>query len=169
MNSKPECIVNTWQYTFNFKIQENKIMNDKMCKHEGGECYPTLFRRLFDDDYFSHFMEATMPAVNVKETKSAFKLEVSAPGFEKNDFKVNVDRNILTISAEREHSVEKKDDDEKILRQEFSSSTFSRSFTLPEHVDTDNIEAKEKNGVLTIKLPKRAEAKEKAIKQIEIK
>lgn len=140
-----------------------------MCKQEKGEYYPTLFRRFFNDDYFSRFAETALPAVNVKETKSAFKLEVSAPGFDKKDFKINVDKNVLTISAEKELSVEEKDDDEKVLRQEFSSSTFSRSFTLPEHVDTDNIEAKEKNGVLTIKLPKRMDVKEKAIKQIEIK
>lgn len=143
-------------------------MSTKMTKYDESG-YPILFRRLFNDDYLSHFAETAMPAVNVKETKTAFKLEVSAPGFDKKDFHVCVDKNILTISAEKETSKEEKDEDEKILRQEFTSSTFSRSFTLPEHVDTENIDAKEKNGVLTLKLPKRKEAKEKAVKQIEIK
>lgn len=144
-------------------------MSDKVRKYEESENYPAIFRRFFNDDYFSRFAETALPAVNVKETKTAFKLEVSAPGFDKKDFNVSVDKNILTISAAKEFSTEEKDDDEKILRQEFSSSTFSRSFTLPEHVDTEKIEAKEKNGVLTLKLPKRADAKEKAVKKIEIK
>ena len=144
-------------------------MNDKMKKYEGGGYYPSLFNRFFNDDFFSRFTENNLPAVNVKETQKEFKLEVSAPGFDKGDFDIRVDKNVLTISGKKEASHEEKGEDEKVLRQEFASSTFSRSFTLPEHVDTDSIEAKEKNGVLTIKLPKRAEAKEEAVKKIEIK
>lgn len=144
-------------------------MSDKMRKYEETGYYPALFRHLFNDDYFTKDAETTLPAVNVKETKTAFKMEVSVPGFDKKDFKVSVDKNVLTISGLKESSTEEKDEDEKILRQEFSSASFSRSFTLPEHVDTEKIEAKGKNGVLTIKLPKKSDAKEKVVKQIEIK
>ena len=144
-------------------------MSNKMSKYQGGGYYPALFNRFFDDDFFSGFTANNLPAVNVKETKNEFSLEVSAPGFEKGDFDIQVNKNVLSISAKKETSSEEKGDDEKVLRQEFTSSTFSRSFTLPENIDTDQIEAKEKNGVLTIKLPKRAEAPEKAVKQIEIK
>ena len=142
-------------------------MNNKMRKYEGG-FYPSVFNRFFDDDFFSRF-DNNLPAVNVKETGKEFKLEVSAPGFDKGDFDLRVDKNVLTISARKETSTEEKGEDEKVLRQEFSSTTFSRSFTLPEGVDTDHISAKEKSGVLTIKLPKLDEAREKSVKQIEIK
>lgn len=145
-------------------------MSNKMSKYEGGSSYyPSIFNRFFDDDFFSGFSANSLPAVNVKENKREYKLEVSAPGFEKGDFDVNIDKNILKISAVRENSNEEKDEDERVLRQEFTSSTFQRSFTLPENIDTSKIEAKEKNGVLVIKLPKRDDATEDAVKRIDIK
>jgi HSP20 family protein len=145
-------------------------MSDKLSKYEGGTVYyPSLFRRLFDEDFFSRTDGPGLPAVNVKENKTAFKLEVSAPGFEKKDFDLRVDKHVLTISATKEHTHEEKGDDEKVHRREFHSSSFQRSFTLPQHVDTAKIEATEKNGVLTIKLPKKADANETTVKKIEIK
>jgi len=145
-------------------------MNNKVSKYEGDRSYyPSFINRFFDDDFFSGFGSNSLPAVNVKETKKEFKLEISAPGFEKGDFDVKVEKNILKISAARESSHEEKDEDERVLRQEFTSSTFSRAFTLPEHVDTEKIEAKEKNGILTIKLPKKNNAVEDSVKKIEIK
>ena len=145
-------------------------MGNKMTKYEGGSSYyPSIFNRFFDDDFFSRFSANSMPAVNVKENRREYKLEVSAPGFEKDDFEVNVDKNVLKISAVREMAGEEKDDDEKILRQEFTLSTFSRSFTLPDNIDTTKIEAKDRNGVLIIKLPKKADAVENTVKKIEIK
>jgi len=143
-------------------------MSNKMRKYEGGKNYPSMFNRLFDDDFFSRF-DSNLPAVNVKESDNGYKLEVSAPGFDKGDFDLSVDKNILTISAKKESSKEEKGEDEKVLRQEFTSSTFTRSFTLPENVDTEAIEAEQKNGVLNISLPKRDQAKEEAVKKIEIK
>lgn len=144
-------------------------MSDKMSRYRGGDYFPVLFDKFIGDDFFSGFDAGTVPAVNVKETKTQFKMEVSAPGFDKGDFEVKVDKNVLTISASKQASSEEKDEDEKILRQEFVSSTFSRSFTLPENIDTEKIDAKEKNGVLTIKLPKKEAAPEKAVKKIAIK
>lgn len=123
-----------------------------MSKYEGGH-YPALLNRFFDDDFFSRFAETSMPAINVKETKSAFKLEVSVPGFDKEDVNVGVDKNILTISAKKESSHKEKGDDEKILREEFTSSSFYRSFTLPEHVDTEKIEAKKEKRSLDDQTP----------------
>lgn len=142
-------------------------MSDKISKYEGNT-YPGIWGRLFDNDFFN-FNQSNMPAVNVKETKKEFKLEISAPGFDKQDFDIQINKNVLTISATSENSSEEKGDDEKVLRREFSSSTFSRSFTLPEHVDTEKITAKEKNGVLHVSLPKKEDAKENAVKRIEIK
>ena len=142
-------------------------MSDKISKYEGN-IYPYLWGRLFDNDFFG-FNQSNMPAVNIKETKKEFKLEISAPGFDKQDFDVQVNKNMLTVSATSETSSEEKGDDEKVLRREFSTATFSRSFTLPDNVDTEKITAKEKNGVLHVSLPKKEDAKEKVVKRIEIK
>lgn len=145
-------------------------MSNKLSRYEGGRgYYPSLFDRFFDEDFFSGLGASSLPAVNVKENKKSFTLELSAPGFEKADFDLKVEKNVLKISGVKQVSHEEKDEDERILRQEFVSSSFSRSFTLPEHIDTEKIEAKEKNGILTVKLPKRESAKEDTVKKIEIK
>lgn len=133
------------------------------------ELLPSFFGRYRDNDFFNDSWEADLPAVNVKENKKEFKLEISAAGFDKGDFNVEVNKNIMTISARKEMTNEEKDKEDKVLRQEFRSSSFSRSFTLPENVDTDHIVAKEKNGILSISLPKKDKAPEETKKKIEIK
>lgn len=105
------------------------------------------------------------PSVNVAENDTAFRLEVAAPGLAKEDFKVNIEDNILTISAEKTVENETKEG-EKFLRREFGYSTFKRSFTLPETIDIANIKATYENGVLQLNLPK-VEVK-KALKTIDI-
>jgi len=112
---------------------------------------PTFFR-----DDFSSNMKDFIP-VNVKESKDAYQLEVVAPGFEKADFKIGLDKNILTISGEKKNEV--KDDGEKQIRNEYTYRTFNRSFTLDEKIDGEKIEAKYLNGVLTLNLPRKAEVK----------
>jgi len=126
------------------------------------------------DDFFSkdlmsemdlgNFM--TMPAVNVSEDKDVFRIEVAAPGLDKKDIKLDVDDNVLTISAEKELS--KEDKEKNFLRREFSYSSFRRSFTLPEGVDGEKIKANHKDGVLSIAIPKKEEARKKASRMIEI-
>ena len=103
--------------------------------------------------------------VNIKETEKSYDLEVVAPGFEKADFKVNVDQNILTISAEKKN--ETKEENEKQIRREYNHRSFKRSFTLDEKIDASNIEAKYVNGVLTLNLPKK-EAVKASAKEISI-
>lgn len=122
---------------------------------------PSTFSNLLDD-FFSgnEFPRWTgiskLPSVNIRETDNSFVLEVAAPGFDKGDFNVNVENDILTISASRET---KKEEDEKgYTRREFSSSSFSRSFTLPESVNADNIKGAYANGILNVELPKKPEA-----------
>lgn len=144
-------------------------MNGLVRRHDKGGSFPSFFNRYWDNDFFNNFMESDIPAVNVKENKKEFKLEISAPGYEKGDISLNVENNILTISAKKESKNEEKGEDEKVLRQEFTSSSFYRSFTLPENIDTENISAKEKNGVLKISLPKMDKAPEDKRKKIEIK
>ena len=125
---------------------------------------PTFFK-----DDFSSNTKDFIP-VNVKETKDAYQLEVVAPGFEKNDFKIDLEKNTLTISADKKNEVKDDSDsyrNEKQIRSEYSYRPFKRSFTLDEKIDAEKIEAKYVNGVLTLNLPRKAEVKASA-KEISI-
>ncbi len=126
-----------------------------------------FFGKDWMDSVFSDRPGITTPAVNVKETDDDFLIEVAAPGLDKNDFNVNLDNNVLTISSEKEHKDEEKEGS-RYMRREFSYTSFSRSFTLPEAVDAEKIQAKHKDGVLMISIPKREESKRKPPKQIDI-
>ena len=106
------------------------------------------------------------PSVNIKETKDDYQLEVSAPGLSKKDFNISVDNDILTISGEKE--VNKNDDQDNYTRKEFSVSSFKRSFTLPESLDSNGIKAEYNDGILNIILPKKEETKEKPSRVIKI-
>ena len=110
----------------------------------------------------------TIPAVNITEDKDFYKISLAAPGLEKKDFNIDVEENMLTISSEKEEKIEEKS--ERLTRKEYNFSSFSRSFTLPEAVVTEKIEAVYEGGELKVMLPKKEEAK-KAIpsKHITIK
>lgn len=95
--------------------------------------------------------------VNVKETEKSYVLDVIAPGFDKTDFKVNLDSNLLTISADKKS--EETDHKQKEIRREYSYRSFKRSFTLDEKIDATNIEASYINGILTLNLPKKETVK----------
>lgn len=117
------------------------------------------------DDLFAEFpvlykneqnWKGSVP-VNIKETEKNYSIEVVAPGFEKTDFKISLEQQLLTISAEKKN--EAKEENEKQIRKEYSYRTFNRSFTLDEKTDGSNIDAKYVNGVLTLNLPKKEEVK----------
>jgi HSP20 family protein len=97
------------------------------------------------------------PPVNIVEKNDYYHLQVSAPGFEKNDFNVKLEGNILTISSEKKE--EAKAENEKVIRKEFSSKGFKRTFTLDEKIEAANISAKYENGILHVGLPKKDEIK----------
>ena len=122
---------------------------------------PGLFKNEFNNVDRKGFIP-----VNVKETDKSYQLEVVAPGFEKTDFKVNLDQNLLTISAEKKDEV--KQENQKQIRREYSYRSFKRSFTIDEKIDATNIEASYINGVLTLNLPKKEVVKASA-KEIVIK
>ena len=134
---------------------------------------PDLFDRIFSNELEGwnrkHFSttNTTLPSVNIKENKDLFTVEVAAPGFNKTDFNIELNNDILTISSEKEEQNELKEN-ERISKQEFSYQSFTRSFTLPELVEDENISAKYENGILSISIPKKEEAKPKPVKQIEI-
>jgi len=110
----------------------------------------------------------TIPAVNIKETAENYEVEVAAPGMTKNDFKVELDGNMLTISSERINQKEESDN-ERYTRKEFSYQSFQRNFTLQKNVvDTDKIQAKYENGLLRLLIPKKEEAKQKPPRLIQI-
>jgi len=135
---------------------------------------PSVFDRFFENDMFDwsnrNFSNTntTLPAVNIKEDKDGFEVEMSAPGLEKKDFKIELNNSVLTISSEKKVENETKDD-QQFTRREFSYQSFSRSFNLPETVESEKIAAKYENGILSINIPKKEEAKPKPVKQIEIK
>jgi len=109
----------------------------------------------------------TVPSVNIKEDGDNFEVEVAAPGMSKDDFKITLDRNLLTISSAKEEKNEEKLDN--YTRREFSYQSFQRSFELHrEVVDQDNIEARYENGMLRLTIPKKEEAKQKEPRLIEI-
>jgi HSP20 family protein len=103
--------------------------------------------------------------VNITETENEYVLELVAPGLEKEDFSVNLDKNTLTISADKK--VQEENENAKVVRKEFRHQSFKRSFTVDEKIDAQNIVAKYINGVLTLNLPKKPEVKQ-ATKQITI-
>lgn len=112
--------------------------------------------------------DTTLPAVNVKESDESFEIEVAAPGMNKEDFKVNLENNVLSISSEKRE--ERKDEEKgRYTRREFSYQSFQRSFTIPENlVEGDKIAAKYCDGVLCIHLPKKEELKPKPAREIQI-
>lgn len=99
----------------------------------------------------------TVPAVNISETKDEFKVALAAPGMKKDDFSIDMEGNMLTISCEKEDNKEEKD--HRFNRKEYSYSSFSRSFTLPDEINKEKIEARYEEGVLKLVLPKKEEAK----------
>ena len=115
---------------------------------------------------FQDKVSGTVPAVNVAETATGFRIEVAAPGLEKSDFKIALDKDILSIKVEKVQSEEQVED--KFVRREFNYSTFERSFQLPKTIDQEKIDAKYEGGVLHLSLPKREEALEKPTREISI-
>lgn len=131
---------------------------------------PNLMDELLNDDFFGGItnerFNSTVPAVNVKENNDDFTIEVAAPGFEKKDFKIDLNNNLLEISSQKEMNNE--EENGRVVRKEFCYSSFKRTFSLPETVESDKIKATYKDGILSIQIPKREEAKVKPVRQISI-
>lgn len=133
--------------------------------------FPTLFDDFFDNNEWMPRLNATAPAVNVKESPKEYTMDIAAPGIKKEFCRVNIDHDgnlVVAIENKLEHKEE--DRKERYLRREFSYSNYQQAYTLPDNVDKENISAKVENGVLTISIPKLS-AKEEAKTQrmIEIK
>ena len=124
-----------------------------------------FLREMFDDNLFSNKTWDTLPAANIAETEKEYSIELAVPGYQKADFKIKVEKDMLTISAETKLENEKKD--KAYTRKEYNYSSFARSFTLPDNVKDDAITAKYDNGILTLTLPK-SNVQITATKEIEV-
>ncbi|MGK7397368.1 MAG: Hsp20/alpha crystallin family protein [Candidatus Cyclobacteriaceae bacterium M3_2C_046] len=109
---------------------------------------------------------STLPKVNIREDQNGYVVEMAAPGLKKDDFKIELDQNVLSISSENKEA--HKNEDEGYSRQEFAFQSFCRSFTLPETADSAQIKAKYHNGILEIGIPKKEEAKPQPPKTIKV-
>lgn len=137
------------------------------------ETRPVLFDDVFSRELFNwgngnfSSTSTTVPSVNIKETADNYEVEVAAPGMEKDDFKITLDGNLLTVSSEKERREEH--GDARYSRREFSYQSFQRSFELPKNVvDEENIKATYQNGLLNLIIPKKEESKQKPPRMIEI-
>lgn len=137
------------------------------------ERMPTVFDEFYKpwNEWFDNGLPTRLlnvPAVNITEEKDDYQVSLAAPGLKKDDFKIDVEGNMITISSEKE---EKKEDEEKnFTRKEYSYSSFQRCFTIPDEVNQDKISASYEDGVLKLVLPKKEEAKKMVIsKNIEVK
>lgn len=145
-----------------------KWKNPSMGLEKTGGFVPSLdnfFNDFFGTDLLPREYAGFVPSVNITETETSYQIEANAPGFEKEDFKVQIEDGLLTISGE--HKSEKQKSERNFVRKEFNYGSFSRSFNLVDLVDEENIAAKYENGILRLELPKNA-AKAKKAKQIEI-
>ena len=152
----------------------NVPKNGSLANTSSNANFPTLsnwiediFNRDLPSVFTSNFNTGiTLPKVNIKETADAFMVEMAVPGLKKSDFHLDLDNQVLSISTERKEENEIKE--ENFTRREFGYSSFKRTFTLPESVDDEKIDANYKDGILSILLPKKEEAKQKPARSIKV-
>lgn len=163
-------LVNRYKVCFTLiKQKNNKLKHTIMSVTKRNEVlFPALMNEIFRPDWFggTQNARATSPAVNITENEKEFELELFVPGRAKEDFKIEIDEAILTISSEvgeNKELVEK-----NFTRREFMLTSFKRAFTLPDTVATDKVEAAYENGILKFNLPKKEEALPKPKRMIEL-
>lgn len=128
---------------------------------------PSIFDEILNNEVMH---TSTMPAVNIREDKSSYIVDVAVPGMVKEDCKISIDEyNNLLISVEKKNEEKSEDKESRFLRHEFSYSKFEQAFVLPKDVDKEKIEAKVDNGILSVALPKFAAGEGKGHRQIEIR
>lgn len=145
-----------------------------MKRNESYPAWSNFFNDFFNRDWmdwtnrnFSN-TNTTLPSANIKESADGYEVDMAAPGFEKKDLKIDLNNGVLTISSEKKVENETKKGQE-FTKREFSYQSFSRSFTLPNTVDSEKITAKYDNGILKVVIPKKEEVKPKPAKMIDIK
>ncbi|MCD8739779.1 Hsp20/alpha crystallin family protein [Mucilaginibacter roseus] len=119
--------------------------------------FSDVFDSFLNDAFVGDRLASRVPAVNIAETENEFHIELAVPGLKKEDFKINLDKNVLSISAEKK--TENVDEGKKYSKREYSYNSFVRSFTLPESADQSRIEADYADGILKLNVAKKEEAK----------
>lgn len=131
--------------------------NNGLKNNARGPFFNDVFDSILNDSFLGEKLVARVPAVNIAETENEFQVELAAPGLKKEDFKINLDKNILTVSSEKK--TENVEEGKKFSKREYSYKSFSRSFTLPESADHSKIEADYTDGILKLTITKKEEAK----------
>lgn len=131
-----------------------------LVKRKNDVWFPSIFDDFLTPNWFGEVVNRkdngfNVPAVNIKETKENFHVELAVPGKKKEDFNIEMENDVLTISSEDKQEQQEKDKEGRYTRREFSYSSFKRAFTLPETVNAGDINAEYKDGVLCINLPKK--------------
>jgi HSP20 family protein len=116
-----------------------------------------VFDSILNDSFLSDKLANRVPAVNISETENQFHIELAVPGLKKEDFKINLDKNVLSVSADKK--AENVEEGKKFSKREYSYNSFTRSFTLPEVADATKIEAEYADGILKLNVAKKEEAK----------
>jgi HSP20 family protein len=140
----------------------------KLIRFNNDPAFSDLMNGFFEnnsDNFFAR-RHCNVPATNIVENENSFDLELAIPGMDKEDFKIDIENNTLTISSEKQE--EKEEKEKNYTRKEFVYGSFSRSFVLPKSIDADMIKAEYKNGVLYLNLPKKEEEKLQVKRQIPI-
>jgi HSP20 family protein len=149
----------------NLKLMEDKEMLPMITRRS---YRPFLWSNLFDDEFYPVLSKAptSMPAVNIREDEKNYVLELAVPGVNKNDLKIDINEDVMTVSSESKKENEESSDGYK--RREFSYVSFCRSFYIPENVNRDKIGANYSEGILTVSLPKNDQEKSKISREIKI-
>jgi HSP20 family protein len=126
-------------------------------KNNSNPFFNDVFDSILNDRFINDKLITRTPAVNIAETENDFQIELATPGLKKEDFKINLDKNVLSISAEKK--AEESTETKKFSKREYSYNSFTRSFTLPDTADQTKIEADYTDGILKLTVAKREEAK----------
>jgi HSP20 family protein len=140
--------------------------NNEQRRNIAGPRFIDVFDSLLNEQLVNRAPVSKIPAVNILETETSFDIELAAPGLKKEDFKINLEKNLLTVAAEVK--IDETAEVKNYSKKEFGYQSFSRLFTLPESVDPTKIEAAYNNGILTLTVAKKEEAKLQA-REIEVK
>lgn len=129
---------------------------------------PFFMSNLFEDDLFPVWSGncTSTPAVNIREDEKKYSLELAVPGMDRKDVKIDINEDVLTVSSEKKTETDESQNGYR--RKEFSYSSFCRNFYIPENVNSEKIEARYKDGILTVELPKHEEDKNRLTRQIKI-
>lgn len=134
------------------KFPNNKTMNTDSVN----PFVNSVFDNFFNESFMSDRLVTRVPAVNITESTESYSVELAAPGLKKSDFQINVDKDLITVSVEK--AEETKEEDRVFSKKEYSYTSFTRSFSLPETVDYNNIDASYEDGILRLNIGKKEEA-----------